>query len=480
MSQSQQKKPIVLNGFAMTVPAHVSAGVWRHPSDRSHDYTKLSYWTGLARLLDEGGFDNLFIADALGPLDVFGGTPDAALRTAAQQPLNDPLVLVAAMAGATRRLGFGITVSTTYEQPYLLARKFSTLDHLTKGRIAWNVVTSILESAARNLGHDQQMEHNTRYDYAQEFLEVAYKLWEGSWEDDALVRDRKAGLYTDPSKVHPILHEGRFFKVPDAHVTAPSPQRTPLIFQAGTSPRGREFAARNAEVVFLGGTNPAQIRASVDAIRARAVELGRRADSLRFITAIAAIPGETEAEAQAKYQDYLKYTSIEAALALFSAWTGVDWAQYDLDQPLEYIETNAGRSALRGLTAKDSERRWTVRDIAEYIGVGGIHPKLIGTGAQIADQMEELAEAAGVDGFNIAYAVSPGSFEDFIRHVIPELRARGRLTAEGSGRTLRGRLIGTDRLGEDHPGAAFRSIRNGPSVLDQDYRAATAKERQPA
>lgn len=474
MSHSTPKKPIILNGFAMAVPAHVSAGVWRHPSDRSHDYTKLSYWTGLARLLDEGGFDNLFIADALGPLDVFGGTPDAALRTAAQQPLNDPLVLVAAMAGATKRLGFGVTVSTTYEQPYLLARKFSTLDHLTNGRIAWNVVTSILESAARNLGYEQQRDHDERYDNAQEFLEVCYKLWEGSWEDKALVRDRESGLYTDPAKVHPIGHRGRFFEVPDAHVSAPSPQRTPLIFQAGTSPRGREFAARNAEVVFLGGTNPAQIRASIEAIRARAVELGRSPDSLKFITAVVAISGETEAEAKAKYEDYLSYTSIEAALALFSAWTGVDWSQYDLDQPLEYIETNAGRSALRGLTAKDAGRRWTVRDIAEYIGLGGIHPKLIGTGAQIADQLEDLAEAAGVDGFNIAYTVSPGSFEDFSRYVIPELRARGRLTPEGAGRTLRGRLIGTDRLGDDHPGAAFRSLRDGPSVLDQDYRTASA------
>lgn len=473
---SSTPKPLILNGFAMTVPGHVSAGVWRHPDDRSHEYTRLSYWTHLAKLLDEGGFDNLFIADALGPIDVYGGTPDAALRTAAQQPLNDPLVLVAAMAGVTRRLGFGVTVSTTYEQPYALARKFSTLDHLTQGRVAWNVVTSVLESAARNLGLPRQIEHDERYDLAQEFLEVCYKLWEGSWEDEALLRDRTHGRYIDPARVHPIEHAGRYFQVPDAHVSAPSPQRTPLIFQAGTSARGREFAARNAEVIFLGGTSPIQIRTSVDAIRARAVELGRRPDSIKFITAIVAIPAASAEAAQAKYQEYLSHTSLEAALALFSAWTGVDWSQYDLDHPLEYIETNAGRSALRGLTAKDASRRWTVRDIAEYIGVGGIHPKLVGTGAQIADQLEQLAEEAGVDGFNIAYAISPGSFEDFIEYVIPELRARGRLTPPGHGRTLRGRLIGTDRLGDDHPGAAFRALLQGPSVLAQDYRASAARE----
>ncbi|NPD14873.1 LLM class flavin-dependent oxidoreductase [Xinfangfangia sp. D13-10-4-6] len=473
-----QKKPIILNGFAMTVPGHVSAGVWRHPSDRSHEYTSSGYWTDLAQLLERGGFDNLFVADALGPLDVFAGTPDAALRTAAQQPLNDPTVLVAAMAGVTKRLGFGVTVSATYEQPYALARKFSTLDHLTKGRVAWNVVTSVLESAARNMGHDAQMDHDTRYDRAQEFLEVCYKLWEGSWEEDALVKNRETGLYTDPAKVHPINHQGRWFTVPDAHITAPSPQRTPLIFQAGTSSRGREFAAKNAEVVFLGGTNPTQIKNAIHAIRELAVAAGRAPDGIKFITAITVIADETEAAAQAKYQDYLNHTSTEAALALFSAWTGVDWAQYDLDHPLEYIETNAGRSALAGLTAKDAERRWTVRDIAEYIGVGGIHPKVVGTGAQIADQLEYLADEAGVDGFNIAYAVSPGSFGDFIRYVTPELRRRGRLTPEGTGQTLRGRLLGHDHLAPHHPGAAFRALLQGPSVLDQDWR--TASERLPA
>lgn len=294
MSDTAPKKQFILNGFAMNVVGHISAGLWRHPDDRAHDYISLDYWINLARLLDEGGFEALFIADALGQLDVYQGSANASLRTAAQSPVNDPLLLVSAMAAATKQLGFGITVSTTYEQPYLLARKFTTLDHLTKGRIAWNVVTSVLDSAAKNLGLTEQIEHDERYERAQEFLDVTYRLWEGSWEEDAVVRDRERGIYTDPTKVHPINHFGRYYTVPGAHLSQPSPQRTPAIFQAGTSTRGREFAARNAEVVFIGGTNNALIRSSAEAIRARAVEIGRAPDAIRFITAVTVVTAATD------------------------------------------------------------------------------------------------------------------------------------------------------------------------------------------
>ncbi|OPG04621.1 LLM class flavin-dependent oxidoreductase [Microbispora sp. GKU 823] len=457
---SQYPKRLILNGFAMTVVGHVSAGLWRHPSDRASEYTTLSYWTDLARLLESGGFDALFLADALGHLDVFGGTPDASLRNAAQSPVNDPLLLVSAMAAATRHLGFGITVSTTYEQPYLLARKFTTLDHLTEGRIAWNVVTSVLDSAARNLGLDRQIAHDERYDRAQEFLDVTYKLWEGSWEDDAVVRDRERGVYTDPAKVHPIGHKGRYYTVPGPHLSEPSPQRTPVIFQAGTSPRGREFAARNAEVVFLGGTNAASIRRAVTDIKERAAALGRRPESVKFITSVTVVTGPDDESARRKYEDYLSYTSVEAALALFSAWTGVDWSRYDLDHPLEYIETDAGRSALATLTGIDADRRWTLRDIAEYIGVGGIHPKIVGGPRTVADRLESFADEAGVDGYNLGYAVSPGTFEDFIEYVVPELRRRGLVREAYPPGVLREKLQGAGRrrLGDDHPGAAFRRV----------------------
>lgn len=455
------KRPLIFNGFMMNVVGHVSAGLWRHPDDRASEYTSLDYWLEIAKLLDEAGFDAMFIADALGQIDVYQGKPDAALRTAAQTPVNDPLLLVSAMAAATRQLGFGITVSTTYEQPYLLARKFTTLDHLTQGRVAWNVVTSVLESAARNLGLEQQMDHDERYERAQEFLEVTYKLWEGSWEEEAVQRDRVRGVYTDPTRVHPIRHQGRWFKVPDAHLSEPSPQRTPVLFQAGTSDRGRQFAAENAEVVFLGGTTAQAIRNNIERIRVLARAAGRGDEAIRFITAISVVVDESDEKAHAKFQDYLRYTSQEAALALFSAWTGVDWSGWALDQPLEYIETNAGRSALAGLTRIDAERQWTVGDISDYIGIGGIHPTLVGDARSVADALETLADESGVDGFNLAYAISPGSFEDFVRWVVPELQARGRMrSASGPVQTLRERLQGAGqrRLRDDHPGVRFRHL----------------------
>lgn len=205
-------QPFILFGFMMNVVGHISAGLWRHPEDSADRYKDIRYWVEIARLLDDAGFDALFLADALGQLDVYQGNADSALRLAAQMPVNDPLLLVSAMAAATRDLSFGVTVSTTYEHPYLLARKFTTLDHLTNGRIGWNIVTSMLDSAARNLGLTRQISHDERYDRAEEFLQVTGKLWEGSWEDDAVRNNKRQGVYTDPRKVHPIAHQAAIIR----------------------------------------------------------------------------------------------------------------------------------------------------------------------------------------------------------------------------------------------------------------------------
>lgn len=456
---NRSPKPFILFGFMMNVVGHISAGLWRHPQDNASRYTRLDYWIEIAKLLDGAGFDALFIADALGQLDVYQQRPDAALRTAAQMPVDDPLLLVSALAAATRDLSFGITVSTTYEHPYLLARKFSTLDHLTQGRVAWNIVTSMLDSAARNLGLDQQLPHDERYDRAQEFVDVTCKLWEGSWEEDAVKRDKVGGVYSNPAQVHPINHRGRYYQVLDAHLSEPSPQRTPVLFQAGTSTRGSQFAANNAEVIFLGGLTPEAIRQDIASIRQQAKALGRDVDSLKFITAITVVTGEDDAAAEARYADLQQYISEEAALALFSAWTGVDWSQYPLDQPLRYIETDACRSALASLTRIDSDRQWTLREAARYIGIGGLHPTLVGGPSTIADRLDQFAEQSGVDGFNLGYAISPGSFEDFVKYVTPELIARGRIRPRPAAPlTLRERLLGVGQryLPADHPASRFR------------------------
>lgn len=265
---------IYLNAFDMACVGHQSAGLWRHPEDQGYRYRELGYWTELARTLETGGFDALFLADVLGVYDVYGASRDAAVLDAAQFPVNDPTAAVSAMAAVTETLGFGITLSLTYEQPYVLARRLSTLDHLTGGRVAWNIVTSYLDSAARNLGLDAQIPHDQRYEIADEYLEVCYKLWEASWEPDAVVRDPVRGVFTDPAKVHDIEHKGRYFSVPGPFLCEPSPQRTPVLFQAGASPRGVRFAAANAEAAFISGPSPQIVRGPVSALRETAARLG--------------------------------------------------------------------------------------------------------------------------------------------------------------------------------------------------------------
>src|SRR5215471_3411578 len=235
-------KEIRLNAFDMNCVVHQSAGLWRHPRDRSDKYASLDYWTVLAKILERGKFDALFIADVLGVYDVYGGNVDAALAEATQVPLNDPVLLIPAMSYATSNLGFGVTCTLSFEPPYPFARRMSTLDHLTEGRIGWNIVTGHLDSAARGTGRDRQAGHDDRYDIADEYMEVVYKLWEGSWEDDAAIRDRARGIFTDPSKVHRVTHEGTNYRLNAIHLAEPSPQRTPVLYQAGTSPRGRQFA----------------------------------------------------------------------------------------------------------------------------------------------------------------------------------------------------------------------------------------------
>ncbi|NLG45260.1 NtaA/DmoA family FMN-dependent monooxygenase, partial [Gordonia sp. (in: high G+C Gram-positive bacteria)] len=302
-------RQIHLNAFDMNCVAHQSPGLWRHPDDRSWDYNTLDYWVHLAQVLERGRFDGLFIADVLGAYDVYAGTDEAAIRQGAQIPVNDPLLLVSAMAHATEHLGFGITTGTGFEHPYPFARRLSTLDHLTRGRIGWNVVTGYLPSAARNLGDDGLLDHDQRYDHADEYLTVLYKLWEGSWEDDAVLRDRAAGIFADPAKVHHIGHHGEHFRVPGIHLSEPSPQRTPVIYQAGASPRGRRFAAQNAEAVFVAAPTKTILRELVGKIREELVAAGRGPYDAKIYTLVTVITASTPEAAREKAAEYQRYAS---------------------------------------------------------------------------------------------------------------------------------------------------------------------------
>lgn len=448
---------IRFNAFDMSCVGHISAGTWRHPENQASRYKDIDYWTDLAQLLERGVFDGLFIADVLGTYDVFDGTHDGALRHAAQVPVTDPLMVISAMAAVTSHLGFGVTAGTAYEHPYPFARRMSTLDHLTKGRIGWNVVTGYLPSAARNMGHDDQMEHDTRYDHADEYLEVLYKLWEGSWEDDAVIMDRQTGVYTDPSKVHGIEHVGRWFNVPGIHLVEPSPQRTPVIFQAGASARGMRFAAENAEAIFIGAPTKATLADQVRRIREALVTAGRDPYAAVIYTMLTIVVDETSAGAHAKHEKLLEFASPEAALVLTSGWMGVDLAAYSYDDPIGVINSNAIQSTVSSFQKDNADGRdWTVRDIAEYSKIGGYGPVLVGSPEEIADQLQDWVEVTDVDGFNLSYAITPGTFEDVVAHVVPELQRRGAYPTEYLSGTFRHKLQGRgDRLPPEHRGWAY-------------------------
>lgn len=466
-------KPVRFNAFAMNTVGHQSPGLWTHPRDESHRYTDPDYWVELARLLERGGFDGVFLADVLGVYDVHGGTPDAALRHAVQVPLNDPLALVPLMAAVTRHLGFGVTVALTYEPPYSFARRMSTLDHLTRGRVGWNIVTGYLDSAARNLGQEAQRGHDERYDLADEYLEVVYKLWELSWEDGAVRRDKAGRMFADPARVHAIGHRGEHFRVPGVHLSEPSPQRTPVLFQAGTSSRGRAFAGRHAECVFVSGPSVAVVKGYVDGLRDAVVAQGRSGDDVLIYGQALVVTAPTSAEAHAKHADLLRHVDVEAALVLLSGWTGVDFSRYPLDATIDYLDTQAGRTALASFSSADPTRRWTVGEAAQFIGLGGRGPVFVGDPAQVADQLIAWQDATGLDGFNLASALAHETFRDVVDLVVPELRRRGRYRPEaGEGadadaapRTLRARLFGRgDRLPPTHAGRQVRL--GGPVTAD--------------
>ncbi|WP_332878855.1 LLM class flavin-dependent oxidoreductase [Massilia sp. S19_KUP03_FR1] len=462
-------KPIRFNAFQMNAAGHQSPGLWTHPRDTSHRYTDPDHWVELAQLLERGGFDAIFLADVLGVYDVYAGSVDAALRHGVQVPLNDPLALVPLMAHATRRLGFGVTAALTYEHPYTFARRISTLDHLTRGRIGWNIVTGYLDSAARNLGLDQQLGHDARYDLADEYLDVVYKLWEKSWDDDAVVRDKERGVYTDPARVHPIHHRGRHYTVPGIHLCEPSPQRTPLLYQAGASPRGVAFAARHAEATFLSGPSKKIVKQYVDQARTATTAAGRDGDALLVYAQALIVTAPTETEARAKLADYERHINIEAALTLLSGWTGVDFSKLALDATIDYIDTDAGRSALASLSAADPSKVWTVREAALFIGLGGRGPIIVGDPSQVADQLESWLDATGIDGFNLAFAVAHDSMRDVVDLIVPALRERGRYRPGDIDGTLREQLFGTGpRLPSQHPG---RQVRIDPPLL-KDLHAA--------
>ncbi|EPL3618847.1 TPA: LLM class flavin-dependent oxidoreductase, partial [Acinetobacter baumannii] len=444
----------------MNCIAHQSPGLWRHPQDRSVEYKDLEYWTDLAQILERGFFDGIFIADVLGIYDVYHQSAEHALTGAVQVPVNDPLQIVPAMAAVTKHLGFGVTTSISFEHPYPFARRISTLDHLTKGRVGWNIVTSYLESGSKNLGLKTQVNHDNRYDIADEYLEVLYKLWEGSWEEGSVLRDRESGIFADHKKVHPIQHEGKYFTVPGIHICEPSPQRTPVLYQAGASSRGQKFASQNAECVFIAAPSKIATKKVVQGIRQKLVQEGRDPYSVKIYALLSIVTDETDAKAQAKFKEYQSYGSYDGALTLLSGWSGVDFSQYQPTDKVEYIQTNAIQSLLDSYVNADPERVWTIEEIANWNSLGGNGPVLVGSAETVSDALQQWVEDTDVDGFNLAYILAHQTFADVVEFIVPELQKRGVYQTSYAQGTLREKLFGAGPyLPENHRGAKYRNLK---------------------
>jgi FMN-dependent oxidoreductase (nitrilotriacetate monooxygenase family) len=448
-------KHIHVNAFDMNCVGHIQQGLWTHPRDQSTRYLDLSYWMDYARRLEAGLFDGIFFADVVGVYDVLGGSANAAIQGAVQVPVNDPMLLIPAMAAVTQHLGFGVTANLTYEAPFLFARRMSTLDHLTQGRIGWNIVTGYLDSAARANGLQGQMAHDDRYDLADEYMALVYKLWEGSWEDGAVLRNRATGVYADAGKVHLVKHAGAQYQLYAMHLSEPSPQRTPVLYQAGSSARGSRFAASHAECVFLNGQSQAGVKSIVDGIRQQTLDAGRTPQDIKVFLGATIVTGRTDQEARDKLADYQQYASSEGALAHAAASMGIDFAKYDLDEPIDTGKSQAIVSNVAAMT-RSSGPQWTRRKLLESLVMGSRQAPWVGSAETIANQLIAWSEQAGVDGFNLSRTVVPECFDDFISLVVPVLQQRGAYKTVYTPGTLRKKLFGHDGLPTSHPAARAR------------------------
>lgn len=447
-------KRLVFCAFTMNTVSHIYHGLWRHPRTRQLAYADLTTWTELAKLLERGKFDAIFLADVIGLYGDHRGGWDTYVREGLQIPSNDPSVLISALAGVMEHLGLVFTSSIIQEHPFNFARKVSTLDHLSKGRVAWNIVTNALANGARNFGLDALTEHDERYRWAQEYLEVVYKLWEGSWEDDALLRDTQNGIYADPTKIHKIYHRGERYRVEGPHLPEPSPQRTPVLAQAGSSSAGRDFASLHAEAQFIVAPRPEIAKSYIHDIRARVAACGRRPEDILFLQGLTFVIGSTEAEARRKEAEIDEYLSLDGMVAHSSGAIGVDFGDMAWDQPIGQVAVEGVRSILQGVVAGVGDSRAaTVGDVARSLGPS---TRITGTPEQIADRLEAWA-AAGVDGINVMYTTTPGTFEDFIEYLAPELERRGLMQREYRPGTLREKLFGAGPyLPERHVGRSYK------------------------
>lgn len=428
-----------LAGFLLAGPVVHSHALWRHPETLG-DYLDPQYYARSARVLEDGLFDFLFFADRLAVGDQMGGSREQALRYGAQDATRlDPLPILAYLAGQTRRLGLGVTRSTTYYEPAHVARALATLDHLSAGRAAWNIVTSMNDSEGRLFGKERHLEHDLRYDRADEFVEVALKLWR-SWAPDALKLDRERGILADPAGVRDVAHRGQWFKVEGPLNIPRSPQGRPVLIQAGSSGRGQRFGARWAEAIFTIQADLPAMRAFREAVRRQVVAQGREADQCKVLTAVMPFVGGSEAEARARRDRHNALARPQIGLVTLAAQLNFDLSGFALGTRLEAIAERSDTPPAVAEKLRSLGPALTLDELGRLYAGSVRVPQLVGTGAQIAEQLEEIFEGGGCDGFIVSPGYLPGSFAEFAESVVPHLQHRGLFRRAYEGATLREHL----------------------------------------
>ena len=441
MTTLQKPRQMSLVAFLQAQNCTNYVGSWRHPASMN-DFMTPAYYQRIARTLEDGLFDMAFFDDRLAMPDIYGNDHRETVANGVRAVKMDPATVLMTMAAATTHLGLGATYSTTYYEPFHVARLFATLDLMTKGRVAWNVVTSLNDSEAANFGHAEHLEHDLRYDRADEFMEVVMGHWD-TWEDDALIMDKATGRFADPDKVHRLDHVGRYFKSRGPLPVPRSQQGHPVILQAGMSGRGMAFAARWAELVFAAYPNLAAGRKQYAAFKQSFADAGRNPDEIKIAPAVKVVIGETASQAEEKLAIQAATSRPIDGLALLCEVLNVDFSKRPYEKPFTDEELAAvSWHSLRDRVIQGSgKKNPSVKDFVEFSARGTVNegPNFVGTAVQVADQMEEWFNGA-CDGFVIQALETPGTYEDFVRLVVPELQRRGLYRTRYSGETLRDTL----------------------------------------
>jgi len=431
LKKTKRSEPLIINFFEALTPVLHAPGQWRNPKDTSRDYTKPEYWIKIAQLAEKGKLHGIFFGDSLA---VYGGYKsqglggaynyEEAAKSGNNFPKCDPTAYISALAISTKNISYGITCSTLSEHPYHFARRYATLDHITGGRMGWNVVTSFLPSAGRQLTDNNELpQKELRYAKADEYLQVFYELLLSSWRDDALVYDKENGIFSNPNAIREINFDGEFFKVPGPQITEPSPQRIPLIIQAGASPKGQLLGAKHGELIYLGATTPESVKEKIDATKKLAKEkYGRNPNHIKFLTRVSVILGNTHEEALAKYEEIKKYNDPEGIFTQLGGG-GLDLSKFTDDEDL----TKVGDPMAKGFADNFQKtfpgelinKRFVADHYLENMSL------FIGTAKEVADKIEDFVERSTIDGFNFTNVVFPETFENIVNLLIPELQERG-------------------------------------------------------